>query len=272
MNSDPAYIALDLVDIAVAALLIGVHGALSLLLRLNIGRHLIVSAVRMVVQLGLLAIILESLFSLRDPLLTAAAATVMILFAGYEVTARQTRRFEGWWTYGIGAGSMMMAGVLITLFALTTQVRPDPWYDPRYALVLLGMILGNTMNGVSLGLDRLLTSASRERPAIEARLALGHPRNDAMREVAREAVRGGLIPIINTMAAAGVVSIPGMMTGQILGGVPPVEAAKYQILIIFLIAGGTGLGVITAVIAGARRLTDERHRLRLDRLEPQRRK
>ncbi|MCW8861925.1 MAG: ABC transporter permease, partial [Rhodospirillales bacterium] len=70
----------------------------------------------------------------------------------------------------------------------------------------------------------------------------------------------------------GVVSIPGMMTGQILGGVPPVEAAKYQILIIFLIAGGTGLGVITAVIAGARRLTDERHRLRLDRLEPQRRK
>ena len=74
------------------------------------------------------------------------------------------------------------------------------------------------------------------------------------------------MPIVNAMAATGLVSLPGMMTGQILAGVEPVEAAKYQILIMFLIAGGTTLGAVTAVMGGVWRLTDERHRLRLDRL------
>ncbi len=75
-----------------------------------------------------------------------------------------------------------------------------------------------------------------------------------------------MIPTINMMAAAGLVSLPGMMTGQILAGVEPVEAVKYQILIMFLIAGGTGIGVGLSVLGGARLLTDSRHRLRLDRL------
>ena len=79
-------------------------------------------------------------------------------------------------------------------------------------------------------------------------------------------MRTGLIPMVNAMAAAGIVSLPGMMTGQILAGNPPTEAVKYQILIMFLIASGTGFGVMTAVTTGSRRLFDERERLRLDRL------
>jgi putative ABC transport system permease protein len=75
-----------------------------------------------------------------------------------------------------------------------------------------------------------------------------------------------MIPIINAMSAAGIVSLPGMMTGQILAGTPPVEAVKYQILVMFLIAGGTGFGTMVAVSLAARRLFDERQRLRLDRL------
>jgi ABC-type iron transport system FetAB permease component len=66
--------------------------------------------------------------------------------------------------------------------------------------------------------------------------------------------------------AAGIVSLPGMMTGQILAGSPPIEAAKYQLLIMFLISAGTGLGSVVAVWIGSRRLFDERQRLRLDRL------
>ena len=80
------------------------------------------------------------------------------------------------------------------------------------------------------------------------------------------ALRTGLMPIVNAMAATGLVALPGMMTGQILSGVDPVEAVKYQTLIMFLIAGGTGFGALTAVLAGAWRITDKRHRLRLDRL------
>ncbi|MEM5709695.1 ABC transporter permease, partial [Elizabethkingia meningoseptica] len=109
-----------------------------------------------------------------SPLLTAAVVAVMVAFAGYEVTARQTRTFTAWWLPGIGASSMLVAGVTVTMIALTTQVRPEPWHDPRYAIALLGMVLGNAMTGVSVGLERLLSSAARERTAIEARLSLGH--------------------------------------------------------------------------------------------------
>ena len=73
------------------------------------------------------------------------------------------------------------------------------------------------------------------------------------------------MPTINSMSATGLVSLPGMMTGQILSGVPPAEAVKYQILVMFLIAGGT-FGAVAAVLGGVYRLTDGRHRLRLDRL------
>jgi putative ABC transport system permease protein len=95
---------------------------------------------------------------------------------------------------------------------------------------------------------------------------LGYSSGDSILKIQRESMRYGMIPIINSMAAAGLVSLPGMMTGQILAGSPPIEAVKYQILIMFLIAAGTGFGTIIAVILGSKRLFDERERLRLDRL------
>jgi len=99
---------------------------------------------------------------------------------------------------------------------------------------------------------------------------LGATRGFATAPVTREALRSALMPVINSMSATGIVSLPGMMTGQILGGVPPSEAVKYQSLVMFLIAGGTGLGAVTAVLGGAYRLTDAGDRLRLDRLEASR--
>jgi putative ABC transport system permease protein len=128
------------------------------------------------------------------------------------------------------------------------------------------MILGNTMTGVSLGLDSLHGLVDRERRAIEAQLLLGETSLAALLPPLRRALRAGFTPIINAMAATGVVSLPGMMTGQILSGADPQEAVKYQLLIMFLIGGATGLGVLSAVLASAWRLTDTHHRLRLDRL------
>ena len=257
---------LSYVDIGLAALLLFMNAALSLVLRLGLARRLLVAGARMVVQLTLIGLVLKALFELASPAFTALAALIMVLFAGREAMARQERRFTGFWTYGIGTGSMMAAGIIVTVFGLTTQISPDPWYDPRYAIPVLGMILGNTMNGVSLRLDRLVSGPVVRRAAIAAQMMLGATARQAMQGVTREAMRAGLIPTINGMAAAGLVSLPGMMTGQILAGVEPVEAVKYQILIMFLIGGGTGLGLLAAVLLGARRLTDSRHRLRLDRL------
>jgi len=260
------FIALGPLDVALAAVLLVLNAIISMVLRLGLGRQMLVAASRMVVQLTLMGLVLKVLFDLASPLFTSLTALVMVLFAGREVMARQTRRLSGWWSYGLGTTTMLMAAAVVTIFALTTQIRPDPWYEARIALPILGMILGNTMTGVALGIDRLLGGAVRERVAIEARLALGHDMRDAFGGVMRDAMRSGMIPTINAMSAIGLVSIPGMMTGQILAGVEPMEAVKYQLLIMFLIAGGTALGVLGAVLGGARLLTDKRHRLRLDRL------
>ena len=260
------YISLHYSDLALAAVFLFANGVLSVLLDLRLERPLAISAARMVVQLLLVALLLKALFAAASPWLTAAVALAMGIIAGREARARQQRRLKGLWGYGLGAGSMVLAGAVVTLFALTTQIRPEPWWAPRYALPLFGMILGNAMTGVSLGLDTLGTAAYRERIAIEAQLLLGATRGEAMRPFARRALRSGFMPIINAMAATGVVSLPGMMTGQILSGVDPTEAVKYQLLIMFMIAGATGLGVLLAVLGFAWRLTDDRHRLRLDRL------
>lgn len=242
------------------------NAGLSLYLHLGIHRRLLVAALRMVVQLSLMGLVLATLFSHVSPLWTGLAALVMVAFAGREATARQDKPLAGWWSYGIGTGCMTIAATLVTTFALTTALRPDPWYDPRYAIPLLGMILGNTMTGVALGINTLTVGIATRRAAVEARLMLGATRLEALGPVIRQSLRSALMPIINSMSATGVVSLPGMMTGQILGGVAPMEAVKYQILILFLISGATGLGAVAAVMASVYRLTDARHRLRVDRL------
>jgi len=149
------------------------------------------------------------------------------------------------------------------LLALMVIVAPTPWYAPQYAIPLLGMLLGNTMNGISLGMDKLNQSVYQQRAIIEQRLMLGQTYQEAIHDIRSESIRTGMIPIINSMAIAGLVSLPGMMTGQILSGTAPVEAVKYQILMFYLIASGTGFGIMLAVWMIAKRLFDERQRLDL---------
>jgi putative ABC transport system permease protein len=199
----------------------------------------------------------------------ALIATVMLLAAGREVMARQNHRFTGAWGFGVGTCSMFVSSFAVTVLALSVIVGADPWYQPQYAVPLLGMLLGNTMNGVSLGLNHLTQGAWQQRSVLEQRLLLGQDWKEVISDIRRESMRTGMIPIINSMAAAGLVSLPGMMTGQILGGSPVLEAVKYQILIMFLIAAGTGFGILAALAIASRRLFDDRHRLRLDSLKTQ---
>ena len=129
------------------------------------------------------------------------------------------------------------------------------------------MLLGNTMSGVALSLDRLSDTVWREREIIEQRLLSGETASQALANIRRASIRAGMLPIINALATAGVVNLPGMMTGQILAGSPPLEAVKYQILILFLIAASNGAGILIALSISSRRLFDQRQRLRLERME-----
>ncbi|MGV6826507.1 MAG: ABC transporter permease [bacterium] len=254
-------------DLAVSASLVLLLAALSWLMRLDIGRRMLIAAARSTVQLLLLGMILKTVFAQQSPWMISAITLVMLAVAGYEVMARQKHRFKGSWGYGLGTLSMFLSSFTITLLALFAIVGNDPWYEPQYLIPLLGMLLGNTMSGVAIALDNLTDKAWQLRPQIEGRLMMGLTWNQAIEDIRRDALRSGLIPIINAMTTAGIVSLPGMMTGQILAGSPPMEAAKYQLMILFLIAAGTGLGTAAAVWLGARRLFDERERLRLDRLK-----
>ena len=259
-------IALTPLDLILAGGLVILLAILSILMQLGVAKRLLIAALRTTVQLMLIGLVLNTLFANVHLVWVTVLAMVMLLVAGREVMARQHRRFGGIWGYGLGTLSMFVSAFATTIFALLVIVGTEPWYEPQYAIPLLGMMLGNTMNGVSLALDRLTTSAWQQRGVIEARLTLGQEWRVAVGDITRESVRVGMIPIINAMAAAGIVSLPGMMTGQILSGTPPMEAVKYQILIMFMIAAGTGFATMAASWIGARRLFDERCRLRLDRL------
>lgn len=259
-------IALSAWDLLLAAVLVLALGLVSAWGRLGVARPLLIAAVRTVVQLLLIGLVLETLFAYSAWYWVGLLGLTMLLIAGREVMARQQRRLSGLWGYGLGTSAMFVSSFSITVLALLVVIQPQPWYQPQYAVPLLGMMLGNTMTGIALGLDRLTENAYRRRAEVEGRLALGEDWSSAIAELRREAMRAGTIPIINAMAAAGVVSLPGMMTGQILAGAPPLEAVKYQILIMFLISAGTGFGTVVAVWLGARRLFDGRERLRLDRL------
>ncbi|NOR64290.1 MAG: iron export ABC transporter permease subunit FetB [Rhodobacteraceae bacterium] len=260
------YVELSYIDIALASVFLLLNGALSLWLRLGIARNLAFAMVRMVVQLLLVGLLLKSLFAIQSPWLTLLVALIMVGFAAREIWARQERRLKGWRGLAIGGTSMGASVGVVALVALIVLVQPEPWWHPRFALPLLGMIMGNAMTGVSLSLDTLHTALNREQRAIEAQLLLGADKWQAMRPFIRQAMRAGFMPSINAMAAIGVVSLPGMMTGQILSGVDPNEAVKYQLMVMFLIAGATGLAVILATLGSARALSDDRDRLRVDRL------
>jgi len=189
-----------------------------------------------------------------------------VLVAAREVAARPDRSLIHGQNYLIGLVSVAGAATLASVFALITAIRPDPWFDPHYAIPLVGIILGSVLNAGSIALDGVLSGVEAAQPGIEARLMLGHSYWAAMASLIRGSIRRGMLPIINQMSAAGIITLPGIMTGQILAGLDPIEAVKYQILLMFLLSGASGLVAVAVAYAAEWRLTDDRQRLRLDHL------
>ena len=194
------------------------------------------------------------------------------MIAGFTASQRTARRYPG-----LAADTILSiwcSSWAITGFALIVVLHgPNKsiydWYQPQYSIPLLGMILGNTLNGVSVGLKTFTESLYQKRDQIEASLALGATRWEAANDSVRDAMRTGMIPILNSMMIVGIVSLPGMMTGQLLAGTKPISAVKYQIVIMFLIASATALGTVGVVLLSFRRLFNERHQLRVELLSTQ---
>lgn len=264
VSEQTAVIILSSLDLFLASSLMLILAGLSLFMRLGLEKRILIFSCRMTAQLLLIGLVLRLLFASTSFWLVLLMSMIMLFAAGREVSARQKRKIRGISGYLISTGAMFVSSFSVTCLALLVIIEVEPWYTPQYAIPLLGMLLGNTMTGISLAIDRMTDQLHVRRAEVEQRLMLGQTWQHASGDIRKDCMRTGMIPIINSMAAAGLVSLPGMMTGQILGGTPPVEAVKYQILIMFLIAAGTGMGVIVAIWGAGKSLFDKRHRLRLE--------
>jgi len=255
MSAD--YIPLTPGQVALAAALILICGAVSLGLGLGLERRLALAAVRTIAQLLAIGFVLRWIFAESRWYLVLSMMTAMTLIAGLSAIGRTKRRYRWMWLDSIL--SIGLSAWLMVIVALTVILRVPTWYEPQYAIPLLGMLLGNTLNGIALGADRLGEDLTSQRDQVETLLALGATRWEAARTPIREAVRTGMVPTINTMMVVGLVSLPGMMTGQILAGTSPLQAVLYQIVIMFLIAAGTSLGTLALVLLAYRRLFTPDH-------------
>jgi len=260
-------IQLSALDLVVATGFVLVLAAISWLLHLGLFKQIIIASIRTFVQLLFLGYILTFIFAASKFIWIFLIMLLMLIVASREAVRRPKYRFTGLWGMTFGSVSMFLTSFTLTFFTLVFIIQNDPWYQPQYSIPVLGMVLGNTMNGISLGMDRLTNGAWSKRPIIENRLMLGETAGQAIRDIRHDSIRAAMIPILNAMTVAGIVSLPGMMTGQILAGNAPMDAIKYQILIFFLILSSIGLATIAAVHWASHRLFDDRQRLRLDRLK-----
>lgn len=254
-------------ELILASGLVLTAAGLSLLLSLGIQRQLLISSCRMAVQLLLVGLVLRFLFESANPWLTIALIVAMLTAASYEVGARQKMRVRGGWHFALSGIAISASTILIAAFALSTLAGTEDWTAPRIIIPITGIILGTAMNATSIALNSLLGGISAERNAIEGQLALGHTRSEALRPMLRRAIHAGTIPVINQMAGAGIITLPGIMSGQILAGQDPLTAAQSQIFLMFMLAGAAIASIVIAVWLALLRLTDDRHRLRLDRLQ-----
>ena len=214
----------------------------------GVGRALYALA-RMLVQLLLIGYVLAWIFGAGSGALILLVLAIMLLAAAWIGVGTVSE--HRWQLLAASLISIAIGGGLT--LALVTQVvlQLDPWYLPRYMIPLAGMVFANAMTAVSLAAERLFAELKHGLNWPEARFA---------------AYQAAMIPVINALLAVGLVSLPGMMTGQILSGVEPLEAVKYQIVIMFLIAAAASMGAIGVCLLSYHRLFSGDHQFRFDRL------
>jgi putative ABC transport system permease protein len=225
-------------------------------LRLPLRRQLLTALARMALQLGSLGLLLEVLFRAEHAALTLGWWLVMMTVAARTVLGRLPARPRG--LFWVALAAVGGGASLVLAWCLAVVLRPDHLLAAPLLIPLGGMILGNSMNGATLALEQHLTrlSSAEGRREWETLLGLGAAPADARRRLLGRGLRTALLPTLNTTATVGLVSIPGMMTGQLLGGSPPATALLYQALILLAILASVTLSAWWAMRLAHGRLVD----------------
>ena len=157
--------------------------------------------------------------------------------------------------------SMVVSYMIVAIVVTGAILQVKPWYTPQYFIPLGGMIIGNSMNAISIALDRLFSDLRKESDSIELALCLGATYQEATSDILRAVIKAGMIPSINALMTVGLVSLPGMMTGQILSGTQPLTAIKYQILVMLMLVASTAIGSLIVVHIVRRRCFTKAHQM-----------
>jgi putative ABC transport system permease protein len=226
-------------------------------------KEIFISSIRMTIQLILTGYILVYIFNNENPLYTILIIIIMEAFAIHNIFKRVKVNLSKKIKKIIGI-SMVFGTVTSILYFLLVVVRINPWYNPRYFIPISGMLIGNSMTGISLGVSRLVDGMHSKKHLIESALMLGATPKMASKEIVDNAFDSAILPTINSMIGMGIVFLPGMMTGQILSGTSPVTAIEYQIAIMLGILGSVSLTVMLFVYLGYRTFFNNESQLVLD--------
>ncbi|WP_352258028.1 iron export ABC transporter permease subunit FetB [Psychrobacter sp. TB55-MNA-CIBAN-0194] len=256
-GTDDIQMVLTYGDVALASSLILIVLLVSWRLRLHLTKILLTAAIRTVVQLSFIGLILAWIFAREQWYEVLLILTIMTLIAGSAAKNRVKRSYKGLFTDTFIAVST--SAVFVTAIAILIILRVQPWYTPQFIIPILGLILGNSLTAISLTSNQLIESFHEQRGRIEMMLSLSARPFEAVHEPIRAAIINGMTPTLNSMLVVGIVSLPGMMTGQILAGADPTQAVRYQIVTMFLICVSSTLGCTINALLIYRRFFNKKH-------------
>jgi len=260
-TSDDMQIFLTYGDIALASSLILIVLMVSWRLRLHLTKTLFMAALRTVVQLSFIGLILAWIFAREQWYEVLSILTIMTLIAGSAAKNRVKRRYKGLFIDTLLAVSV--SAVMVTAIAILVILEVQPWYTPQFVIPILGLILGNSLTAISLTSNQLINAFYEQQARIEMMLSLSATPFEAVHEQIRTAIINGMTPTLNSMLVVGVVSLPGMMTGQILAGADPTQAIRYQIVTMFLICVSSTLGCTISALLTYRRFFNKNQQFSL---------
>ncbi len=241
----PEIASIGIGQLAIGLVFILAAGITSLYHALKLERDLLVGTIRTFVQLVLLGYILKFIFNIDSAVLVLAVFSFMIFFAAWEIRNRiKEKQVSFFWPL---FASMAISYLIVSYLVTAVLINVEPWWKPQYFIPLGGMVIGNSMNAIAIALERLLGELRSRRLEVEMMLCLGADYKEASQDMFRNAMRAGMIPSINSMMGVGVVFIPGMMTGQILAGADPLQAIRYQIVVMVMLVGSTAIGSLIVV-------------------------
>ncbi|KAF7981299.1 hypothetical protein HWV62_34221 [Athelia sp. TMB] len=251
---------------------------------LGVGSSLVTAAVRCVLQLAVVATLLQKVFEADNPFAVAGIAALLNLMGTFEtVVNKSKRRYHRMFpSVLIGMlGSTIPVSIIGTRFAMSVQPfwTPTRYSKPPHprshakltirtrAVPIVGMLCGSTISGIVVSVTYVLKELHDNRDKVEMYLAFGASRFEACKPIATEALRLALTPTINQMSVLGIIAIPGMMTGALLGGASVDQAAKLQMVIMFMISASTTLASIVTTVLALAVVVDGEHRVRSDRVD-----